>query len=47
MLELTDFDQPVWLFGVIWFLQGINLLPGRFMTGQLRWAEQPNKPELL
>jgi hypothetical protein len=26
------------LFGVIWFLQGINVLPGSFMTGQLKWA---------
>ena len=26
------------LIGVIWFLQGINLLPGSFMTGQMQWA---------
>jgi hypothetical protein len=26
------------LSGTIWFLQGINLLPGSFMTGQIRWA---------
>jgi len=26
------------LFGAIWFLQGINILPGSFMTGELRWA---------
>ena len=26
------------LFGVIWFFQGINILPGSFMTGQIRWA---------
>jgi uncharacterized membrane protein HdeD (DUF308 family) len=26
------------LFGIIWFLQGINVLPGSFMTGQIRWA---------
>jgi len=26
------------LFGAIWFLQGINVLPGSFMTGQMRWA---------
>jgi hypothetical protein len=24
--------------GCIWFLQGINILPGSFMTGQIRWA---------
>ena len=22
----------------IWILQGINVLPGSFMTGQIRWA---------
>jgi hypothetical protein len=26
------------LMGTIWFLQGINILPGSFMTGQIRWA---------
>jgi len=26
------------LIGVVWFLQGINVLPGSFMTGQTRWA---------
>jgi hypothetical protein len=26
------------LFGCIWFLQGVNVLPGSFMTGQIRWA---------
>jgi hypothetical protein len=26
------------VFGGIWFLQGINVLPGSFMTGQIRWA---------
>ena len=25
------------LFGAIWFLQGINVLPGSFMTGQSQW----------
>lgn len=25
-------------FGSVWFLQGINLLPGSFMTGQIKWA---------
>jgi hypothetical protein len=24
--------------GSIWFFQGINVLPGSFMTGQIRWA---------
>jgi uncharacterized membrane-anchored protein len=26
------------LFGAIWFLQGINILPGSFMTGDIHWA---------
>jgi hypothetical protein len=26
------------LFGTVWFLQGINVMPGSFMTGQIRWA---------
>jgi len=26
------------LLGAIWFLQGINVLPGSFMTGQIGWA---------
>jgi LPXTG-motif cell wall-anchored protein len=26
------------VLGAIWFLQGINVLPGSFMTGQIQWA---------
>ncbi|PYR33583.1 MAG: hypothetical protein DMF89_17055 [Acidobacteria bacterium] len=26
------------LMGTTWFLQGINVLPGSFMTGQIQWA---------
>ena len=26
------------LAGSIWILQGINILPGSFMTGQTKWA---------
>jgi hypothetical protein len=26
------------LVGIVWFLQGINVLPGSFMTGQMQWA---------
>ena len=26
------------LVGTIWVLQGLNILPGSFMTGQLFWA---------
>jgi hypothetical protein len=28
----------IFLGGGVWFLQGINILPGSFMTGQLQWA---------
>jgi len=24
--------------GMIWILQGVNILPGSFMTGQVVWA---------
>ena len=24
--------------GCVWILQGINVLPGSFMTGQMKWA---------
>ena len=26
------------LGGIVWILQGINILPGSFMTGQIQWA---------
>ncbi len=26
------------LAGIVWFLQGINVLPGSFMSGQTQWA---------
>jgi hypothetical protein len=26
------------VIGGIWILQGINILPGSFMTGQIQWA---------
>jgi hypothetical protein len=26
------------VIGVIWILQGINVLPGSFMTGKIQWA---------
>ena len=28
----------IFLCGGVWFLQGINILPGSFMTGQPEWA---------
>jgi hypothetical protein len=24
--------------GIIWILQGVNILPGSFMTGEIAWA---------
>jgi hypothetical protein len=35
---LNVFGVILVLFGGIWFLQGVNVLPGSFMTGQVRWA---------
>jgi membrane-bound ClpP family serine protease len=26
------------LLGIVWILQGLNVLPGSFMTGQIKWA---------
>ena len=26
------------IIGGIWFFQGVNVLPGSFMTGQIQWA---------
>ena len=26
------------LIGIVWILQGVNILPGSFMTGQMEWA---------
>jgi hypothetical protein len=37
-ITLNIVGSLVVLAGVIWFLQGINVLPGSFMTGQIRWA---------
>jgi hypothetical protein len=29
---------PMLLIGCAWILQGINVLPGSFMTGHIQWA---------
>lgn len=34
----TIFAGPLLLIGVIWMLQGFNILPGSFMTGHIIWA---------
>jgi LPXTG-motif cell wall-anchored protein len=35
---LNIFAVLIILAGGVWFLQGINILPGSFMTGQTEWA---------
>ena len=37
-LALKIFGALLLLVGVVWILQGINLLPGSFMSGQMKWA---------
>ena len=34
----TIFAGPFLLIGIIWVLQGTNVLPGSFMTGHIIWA---------
>jgi len=34
----TFLAGPLLVIGIIWILQGINILPGSFMTGQIIWA---------
>ena len=39
MRYVLNFDRILLcLLGVVWILQGINILPGRFMTGHIQWA---------
>jgi hypothetical protein len=39
MRYLLNIDRILlMLLGVIWILQGINLLPGSFMSGHLQWS---------
>lgn len=35
---LTVFGVLIFLMSAVWFLQGINILPGSIMTGQIKWA---------
>jgi hypothetical protein len=35
---LNIFAVLLVIAGCVFFLQGINVLPGSFMTGQTRWA---------
>ncbi|HEU0293977.1 MAG TPA: hypothetical protein VFR47_14650 [Anaerolineales bacterium] len=35
---LSTIGVLIALAGLVWFLQGINLLPGSYMTGDPQWA---------
>ena len=37
-ITLNVVGAVLMLLGAVWFLQGINVLPGSFMTGQVQWA---------
>ncbi|MDB5428737.1 MAG: hypothetical protein JWR47_3224 [Phenylobacterium sp.] len=37
-MVLTILGVLMILMGGIWTLQGFNILPGSFMTGDLKWA---------
>ena len=34
----TLLSGPCVFFGAIWILQGVNVLPGSFMTGDIKWS---------
>ncbi len=35
---LTIIGALLALMGAVWILQGVNILPGSFMSGSIRWA---------
>ena len=37
-IALNTIGALLVFFGGVWVLQGINILPGSFMSGQTRWA---------
>ena len=37
-IALNILGGLIFLAGLVWFLQGINILPGSFMTGDPQWA---------
>ena len=37
-LVLNILGGLIFLAGLVWFLQGINVLPGSYMTGDPQWA---------
>ena len=37
-LIATIFGALLAILGGVWVLQGLNVLPGSFMTGDIKWA---------
>lgn len=37
-LTISIISVLIFLGGLVWFLQGINVLPGSYMTGDPQWA---------
>jgi drug/metabolite transporter superfamily protein YnfA len=37
-IALSIVGAVLLFFGGVWILQGVNVLPGSFMSGQMRWA---------
>ena len=37
-IVLTVLGVLMLLLGGVWVLQGLNILPGSFMTGDVKWA---------
>ena len=37
-IVLTVAGVIMMVLGIVWILQGVGVLPGSFMTGQIQWA---------
>ena len=37
-LVLRGLGTVLMFFGLVWFLQGLGMVPGSFMTGESQWA---------
>jgi len=37
-IVIQVFSVLLFLTGLVWFLQGINILPGSYMSGDPQWA---------
>jgi hypothetical protein len=46
-ITLNILGALLFLMGTTWFLQGINVLPGSFMTGQIQWAVYGGAADLV